>query len=227
MLMTVEASGPPAANSALKGLMLQTVTMAVRMMKGDQALMTAPAVSGAPEVMAGAATAAALPPSPSVSKRKMRLGCQTLRNSVSATSETMAEVMSGSSGPMKLAVRNCTTAKEPPPTSTAGQVSLTPRQPSMMAISQNSTSTVMKGSWRPAIWPMANASTPETCPATMMGMPMAPKATGAVLAIRRSEEHTSELQSPCNLVCRLLLEKKKNDNKYDRQKHEHIPILSC
>src|SRR5256885_7988648 len=27
--------------------------------------------------------------------------------------------------------------------------------------------------------------------------------------ISRSEEHTSELQSPCNLVCRLLLEKKK------------------
>src|SRR2546426_5093501 len=27
--------------------------------------------------------------------------------------------------------------------------------------------------------------------------------------INRSEEHTSELQSPCNLVCRLLLEKKK------------------
>src|SRR5256885_11172028 len=42
---------------------------------------------------------------------------------------------------------------------------------------------------------------------------------------RRSEEHTSELQSPCNLVCRLLLEKKKknkikilyNNNKYVRQ----------
>src|SRR5256885_8011353 len=29
-------------------------------------------------------------------------------------------------------------------------------------------------------------------------------------ASARSEEHTSELQSPCNLVCRLLLEKKKN-----------------
>src|SRR5256885_8824155 len=28
----------------------------------------------------------------------------------------------------------------------------------------------------------------------------------------RSEEHTSELQSPCNLVCRLLLEKKKRSN---------------
>src|ERR1022692_3014281 len=29
----------------------------------------------------------------------------------------------------------------------------------------------------------------------------------------RSEEHTSELQSPCNLVCRLLLEKKKKPKK--------------
>src|SRR5256885_6328590 len=39
-------------------------------------------------------------------------------------------------------------------------------------------------------------------------------ATGSlrVIDMRRSEEHTSELQSPCNLVCRLLLEKKKNRN---------------
>src|SRR5205807_5996916 len=29
------------------------------------------------------------------------------------------------------------------------------------------------------------------------------------MRVERSEEHTSELQSPCNLVCRLLLEKKK------------------
>src|SRR5256885_10409298 len=35
-------------------------------------------------------------------------------------------------------------------------------------------------------------------------------------AALRSEEHTSELQSPCNLVCRLLLEKKKKKN------HTHI-----
>src|SRR5256885_3938444 len=32
---------------------------------------------------------------------------------------------------------------------------------------------------------------------------------------QRSEEHTSELQSPCNLVCRLLLEKKKQNHHYD------------
>src|SRR5256885_4645296 len=35
--------------------------------------------------------------------------------------------------------------------------------------------------------------------------------------LTRSEEHTSELQSPCNLVCRLLLEKKKTKD----QKVEH------
>src|SRR5256885_10724344 len=32
------------------------------------------------------------------------------------------------------------------------------------------------------------------------------------VASLRSEEHTSELQSPCNLVCRLLLEKKKHNS---------------
>src|SRR5690348_17398434 len=35
---------------------------------------------------------------------------------------------------------------------------------------------------------------------------------GELASDRRSEEHTSELQSPVHLVCRLLLEKKKNKN---------------
>src|ERR1022692_3577614 len=35
------------------------------------------------------------------------------------------------------------------------------------------------------------------------------KLRGSTTTLARSEEHTSELQSPCNLVCRLLLEKKK------------------
>src|SRR5256885_8293301 len=35
------------------------------------------------------------------------------------------------------------------------------------------------------------------------------RSEGSTRSRRRSEEHTSELQSPCNLVCRLLLEKKK------------------
>src|SRR5256885_10985161 len=44
------------------------------------------------------------------------------------------------------------------------------------------------------------AARPAGCPATGPGK-------------GRSEEHTSELQSPCNLVCRLLLEKKKKKQK--------------
>src|SRR5256885_9417701 len=39
-------------------------------------------------------------------------------------------------------------------------------------------------------------------------------AVGRLQATERSEEHTSELQSPCNLVCRLLLEKKKHSSMY-------------
>src|SRR5256885_8079197 len=39
-----------------------------------------------------------------------------------------------------------------------------------------------------------------------------------LLKASRSEEHTSELQSPCNLVCRLLLEKKK------KRLHYHLNL---
>src|SRR5256885_5410232 len=42
---------------------------------------------------------------------------------------------------------------------------------------------------------------------------------------RRSEEHTSELQSPCNLVCRLLLEKKKSH--HVRTTSTRLLTLSC
>src|SRR6266850_5403974 len=51
--------------------------------------------------------------------------------------------------------------------------------------------TLFRSRWRSGTWPTR-------------GSPSRPGA--------RSEEHTSELQSPCNLVCRLLLEKKKKKN---------------
>src|SRR5256885_9678930 len=46
-------------------------------------------------------------------------------------------------------------------------------------------------------------------------------AQGPVPGKPRSEEHTSELQSPCNLVCRLLLEKKKKQP----HQHEYYPAV--
>src|SRR5688500_19955021 len=41
------------------------------------------------------------------------------------------------------------------------------------------------------------------------------------LARRRSEEHTSELQSPCNLVCRLLLEENKDQSQTQKLRELH------
>src|SRR5256885_10250232 len=56
----------------------------------------------------------------------------------------------------------------------------------------------------------------ETTPAFVQAKAIAqrvvdllPEGSPVVTDAKRSEEHTSELQSPCNLVCRLLLEKKK------------------
>src|SRR5256885_7209063 len=62
---------------------------------------------------------------------------------------------------------------------------------------------------RPAGW--------VTRPVRVRGVERVVEATRAAGAGgARSEEHTSELQSPCNLVCRLLLEKKKKDKRvYD------------
>src|SRR5256885_13289809 len=55
-----------------------------------------------------------------------------------------------------------------------------------------------------------------------------PSATTARTAAIRSEEHTSELQSPCNLVCRLLLEKKKKNtaqsHSCDHTIYHDIPV---
>src|SRR5256885_6458236 len=58
------------------------------------------------------------------------------------------------------------------------------------------------GEWRPQLESLASRT---------LGLPVR---IGSITARSegRSEEHTSELQSPCNLVCRLLLEKKKKKN---------------
>src|SRR2546426_10386088 len=50
-----------------------------------------------------------------------------------------------------------------------------------------------------------SGSRPQPRPET----PKVRRDSGGDCPSSRSEEHTSELQSPCNLVCRLLLEKKK------------------
>src|SRR5688500_19555149 len=68
-----------------------------------------------------------------------------------------------------------------------------------------------RGAWRLRGWPVPHRSFPAatahsrgTC-GSQHRWAIVPRPFEV-----RSEEHTSELQSPCNLVCRLLLEKKKN-----------------
>src|SRR5258708_38139664 len=51
--------------------------------------------------------------------------------------------------------------------------------------------------------------TPKKAAGTFQSMPVSRCHTNLPVARSRSEEHTSELQSPDHLVCRLLLEKKK------------------
>src|SRR5256885_10405974 len=54
-------------------------------------------------------------------------------------------------------------------------------------------------------------------------------ASRGAAAKSRSEEHTSELQSPCNLVCRLLLEKKKNNSWFHTTLYQrrHMTYENC
>src|SRR2546426_502113 len=54
-----------------------------------------------------------------------------------------------------------------------------------------------------------NLTAAHLCVATVYEAQRMPADSMIAATLRRSEEHTSELQSPCNLVCRLLLEKKK------------------
>src|SRR5256885_8639492 len=61
-----------------------------------------------------------------------------------------------------------------------------------------------KACWTPAA--VTADTLPLLVPTTQTGLPQ--RVMAAWMKPCRSEEHTSELQSPCNLVCRLLLEKK-------------------
>src|SRR2546426_8841508 len=67
--------------------------------------------------------------------------------------------------------------------------------------------------WR---WPPAKTAPASTClpPAVCSSASSSTRRAAGT----RSEEHTSELQSPCNLVCRLLLEKKKKKSR-DKSKY--------
>src|SRR2546429_3445806 len=67
--------------------------------------------------------------------------------------------------------------------------------------------TTLFRSLRPPSWPRKRATTPHS---RVSWTRLLARVATMTIARRRSEEHTSELQSRLHLVCRLLLEKKKN-----------------
>src|SRR2546426_2646890 len=73
---------------------------------------------------------------------------------------------------------------------------------------QNATAGFMFGAPGVVVW--YPSSTGNSAPPREKGIVQRTLAYRRLVRGSRSEEHTSELQSPCNLVCRLLLEKKKN-----------------
>src|SRR5256885_6691308 len=69
--------------------------------------------------------------------------------------------------------------------------------------------------------------TPASVTAATGPQPSSSASAAPGSALTRSEEHTSELQSPCNLVCRLLLEKKKDKlHCIQRLLHDRKPLRS-
>src|SRR5256885_8528615 len=93
-----------------------------------------------------------------------------------------------------------------PPRSTLFPYTTLFRSPRRSPATAPSEATASAASSRPS-WSITNTSSPPSIRRLR-------KST-------RSEEHTSELQSPCNLVCRLLLEKKKKKKQIHNYHNEH------
>ena len=109
--------------------------------------------------------------------------------------------MSTSHGPWKFETRYCGTAKVTPATRSAGHTSSMPRKPANAQTSQNGTMTEKNGSCRPIMALSSSRSRPVTPASAMTGVPSAPKATGAVLAISdRPEAASGEKPRPISIA---------------------------
>ena len=128
-------------------------------------------------------------------------GRHTRRNSARHSIEQSAAMMSTSHGPWKLETRYCGSAKATPATRIGGQISTVRRSPAKAATSQNGTTSEKNGSCRPTMPLSSCRSRPVTADSAMMGVPSAPKATGAVLAMSdRPEAASGRKPSPISMA---------------------------
>ena len=110
-------------------------------------------------------------------------GCHTVMKSAKAARLAKPPTTSTSAGPTKFAISACAMANEAPQTSTAGHTPASPRHPAIVTTIQAGMISEKNGSCRPAMAEIACSSSPVTFASVMIGVPRAPKATGAVLAI--------------------------------------------
>jgi hypothetical protein len=143
---------------------------------------TPPGAGSAPA--SGAEVPAAHSAAKSATTSAPPFGCRTRRNSTVAVSDTRAAMMSVSSTEMKFELTNSALAQLTPQTAATGHTERAPRLPSTMKTSSSGTNTVRKGVCRPTTAPMSSYEILVSVPAVMIGVAMAPKATGAVLATR-------------------------------------------
>src|SRR2546430_13430655 len=88
--------------------------------------------------------------------------------------------------------------------------------------------TLFRSPWSPPSGPRSISQSADLMTSRLCSMTSseAPPSSSFRNALSRSEEHTSELQSQSNLVCRLLLEKKNYQHSYDSTFTPH-PYIQC
>src|SRR2546427_212711 len=82
-------------------------------------------------------------------------------------------------------------------------------RPARVNVQSSSAVDPVRSAWHSGFQAVPGSSCQRFLLATPMSITLAGSTQGLIASSSRSEEHTSELQSQSNLVCRLLLEKKK------------------
>src|SRR5690242_20091093 len=158
------------------------------MIHGISANQTCAVLAFAAAGFAGGALAALSSLVRSAGESQSSFGCHTFRKPIRHAIDTSEAPMSTIQGLMKFEIRNCGIANETPVTRIAGQMSFMPLKPAKAQISQNGTISEKNGNCRPTIAPSMNGSSPVTLARPAIGVPRAPKATGAVFAISERPE---------------------------------------
>src|SRR6266446_5727457 len=122
----------------------------------------------------------------SYSKRQILFGFQKWRKATVATIETAPATMSTRLLSTWFDQKYWVNPKERPTTRMAGRTSNVSAHPTIVRTSQNGTMTAVKGRMRPIIALRSDSDSPHTAANVCTGVPIAPQATGAVLAIRFS-----------------------------------------